>query len=602
MMAQSNRSLRALFHKVLRDKRGNVLMIFGFSIIPLTAAVGIGVDYSQAARIQTKLNAIADAAALSAVTQNAMANLTDAQAQTLAQTVFNSQANAVPGVVAGSIQPTVTAAKTGTTVIARVAKVSYTARTTNSFGGLIGATTTSIGGAAQAQSVVAPNIDFYLALDTSPSMALPTTTAGFSTIDTAVKCSFACHSNSVEQYSSSANCTWGGCSLDSLVLDTPRYHLNKGNYGTGTDSGNAPYTKIDTKGAYVYSGSYSTTSTGQSNTSTSGNVQTTTTPTTVTTYTSRPAQINYVNKYPCSDNSTTVTATAVTTTVTTTVTTDYYGRKTTSNSSSKSTSTTTPYRDMCVYNSDGSYADTYWWAQNQNIRLRITDERAAVQNLMTVAANYATQNKTTYRAALYTFDHTYNYKSIASLTSSLNSVSTAAGNIDLALVNDKSGNGCPVNGPACQWNSSWVYQFTSFNSILTNMSSVLPSKSGNGTNTAGDTPQAFLFLVTDGMSDEDIGSGRTRAQMQQAQIDQCNTIKSRGVKIAILYTQYTASSIADDEASQKAFVTANIPKVAPALTACASPNLMYTVATDQDISAALQSLFSAAVASARIIK
>jgi hypothetical protein len=104
------------------------------------------------------------------------------------------------------------------------------------------------------------------------------------------------------------------------------------------------------------------------------------------------------------------------------------------------------------------------------------------------------------------------------------------------------------------------------------------------------------------MSDENIGSGRTRAQMQDAQIAQCNTIKARGIQIAILYTEYTAASIADDEVGQRTLVTNNIPNVAPALTKCASPGLLYTVRTDEDISTALQALFTRAVATARLLK
>ncbi|PNB34542.1 hypothetical protein C1X73_38205, partial [Pseudomonas sp. FW305-130] len=77
-------------------------------------------------------------------------------------------------------------------------------------------------------------------------------------------------------------------------------------------------------------------------------------------------------------------------------------------------------------------------------------------------------------------------------------------------------------------------------------------------------------------------------------------IKKRGVKIAILYTEYTSASIQDDEATQRAIANAAIPNIPTALTACASPDLMYTVKTDQSISDALQSLFRKAVASARL--
>jgi hypothetical protein len=71
---------------------------------------------------------------------------------------------------------------------------------------------------------------------------------------------------------------------------------------------------------------------------------------------------------------------------------------------------------------------------------------------------------------------------------------------------------------------------------------------GNGTNQNGDTPQEVLFIVTDGVEDE-----QTSSRLQQAINDLgsapggnssstnwCTTIKNRGIKIAILYTDYLA--------------------------------------------------------------
>src|SRR5208337_427255 len=78
-------------------------------------------------------------------------------------------------------------------------------------------------------------------------------------------------------------------------------------------------------------------------------------------------------------------------------------------------------------------------------------------------------------------------------------------------------------------------------------SSYIPNP-GTGTNQPGDTPQEVLFIVTDGVEDEQNGS-----RLQQAINDLgnapggnslgtnwCTTIKNRGIKIAILYTDYLA--------------------------------------------------------------
>ena len=509
-------------------RRGNVMMMTAFALIPLTMSVGAAVDYSRAARLQTKLNAAADAAALAAVTQPMMAK-TDDDATAAANAMFDSQVAGIGGLTA--VNRTVQVVQTGVTVTSRIATVTYTAKSINAFGGLLGMATVDIGGTSKSTATRAPNIDFYLALDTSPSMALPTTTGGFSLIDAAAGCSFACHSNKIQAYVPS--------SLDGLVLDTSKWNLQKGFFGT-SGTGQTQITKIDDQDTYIFTARKATDS-------------------------------------KCTQPGVTVPITTYNNGIPT---------------------TTNELKDLCVYNKDGTYVDTYWWAKNRGIRLRVTDERAAAINLMSIAANYAAENNSTYRAALYTFDHDQSFKTIASLTPNLGSVAAAASNVELAMVNDALSNGCPMTG--CGGGNN--YWFTSFKSVLTNMLTTMPAVSGNGTNNAGDTPQAFLFLVTDGMSDENIGSGRTRAQMQEAQITQCNTIKSRGIQIAILYTEYTAASIADDEVGQRTLVTNNIPNVAPALTRCASPGLLYTVRTDEDISTALQALFTRAVATARLLK
>ena len=53
-MKQPTRFLRRL----AGDKRGNALMIFGLSVLPLMFATGMGIDYSHAARLQTKLRMV----------------------------------------------------------------------------------------------------------------------------------------------------------------------------------------------------------------------------------------------------------------------------------------------------------------------------------------------------------------------------------------------------------------------------------------------------------------------------------------------------------------------------------------------------------------
>jgi Flp pilus assembly protein TadG len=528
------RTLKRLILRLRADERGNVLLLTGLSIFILAFVTGMGVDYSRAMRLQTKLNAAADAAALAAVTQPMMLN-DNATATTAATNIFTTLSTGLPGLLA--LTPTVTVTGNNSVTSTRTVVVSYTAASSNAFAGILAIATLAIHGTSTATATAAPNIDFYLALDTSPSMALPTTSAGLARLDSKFSCTFACHSNKIEA-------TAGGQSMPKGLitgsLQSNPYEIVFSYNGSSTNgkNGQTMY-KIDSKGTYVY----------------------------LNTPVAKTISDSKIQKM-CADAG---------------------------------------GNDTCVYNADGTFVDSYWYALNQGISLRVTAEKGAVGDLMSLAKSYATQNSRTYRAALYTFDYGANpynnVKTIAPLTSSLDSITTASSSIDVVTVNDKAGGGCPPGAVTC---NSGQYLFTSFQSVMNKMASDMPSVSGKGTNSAGDTPQAFLFLVTDGMSDEDIGSGRTRAPMQQAQLNQCTALKARGIKIAILYTEYTVASIQDDEPNQRAIATKAItqsPAIADQLKACASsPDLMYTVSTDQDISSALQTLFTRAVSTARLTK
>lgn len=501
------RLANGLFHLLrhpLQDKRGNVLMMTAFALIPLMLSIGITVDYARAGRLQTKLNAAADAAALAAVTEPMMRQ-TNTVARTAATNMYKVLTSGQPGLVASDADLTVTVTGNDSVTSTRTAIVRYKAKSTNVFAAILGIDDVTLAGSATATATAAPNIDFYLALDTSPSMALPTTSAGITLLDNAVHCSFACHSNKMQVYGK-------------YIYDNSTFAVVKGSYSI-TGSGANSKQQIDAAGTYVYP----------------------------------------------------------------------------NNRTAPDPKCRSGGRDICIYNSDGTFVSSYWWAVNRGIKLRITDERLAASNLMTTAQNYAAANNTTYRAALYTFDHKSNPKTIAPLTSDLAAVGAAASMVDLVKLNDQAGNGRPPNGE-----SGTEYLFTSFQEVLTRMSNTMPAVSGKGTKDPGDTPQSFLFIVTDGMSDENIGFGRTRSAMLQQQIDQCTAIKARGIKIAILYTEYTKESIADDEPFQRGLAEAAIPNIAPKLTACASPELLFTVRTDQSITDALQALFTKAVASARL--
>lgn len=503
--------LSSLFAKLRASRRGNVLMIFAFAMIPMVFATGMGIDYTRAARLQTKMNAIADAAALAAVTQPMMLQ-NDDTAKTTAENMFNAQAavlgsdlvyNKTTGLTV-TITPVYNASSPG-----RVATVVYHAASKNAFGGILGKSSIAISGSSTARADKAPYIDFYLLLDTSPSMLLPATSDGLTRMRDITGCAFACHLS--DPHSEGIYIKDNGIPKRNI----PPRDIWLDSYGTA-------YSVDQVLNGYVYA-------------------------------TNQQGKSVKIDK-----------------------------------------------------ESNGRYADSYWLAHNNlayrgqpNIEMRIDAEQEAVQQLVPTAKEIADENKVMYRMAVYRFDYyspkTSNYGRVAKLTdldsdANVQSVVAQSTNLPLTL----------------WYRNSYIApgnniddQSTNFKSAFGDMTSIMPNP---GTGQTKDDPQEVLFIITDGMSDENLsGMGRTHRELQPTHLDQCDAIKKRNIRIAILYTEYLPGSLTGDPWSE-ANVSPYLPKVAPALEQCASPGLYQKVSTDESIPDALNALFRQAVASAHLIQ
>ena len=183
--------LGVFMRRFFRDRRGNVAIIFALSLIPIIFLTGMALDFTAAAQKRARLNAAADAAALAAVTP-AMMTQSNSAALTAATNIFNAEASGITGLTVNP--PTITVSNSG---LVRTVTISYTASSVNSFPNVLGKQTWPISGSSQSTSYSAPNINFYLLLDNSPSMAIAATTAGINTMvaNTSAQggCAFACH-------------------------------------------------------------------------------------------------------------------------------------------------------------------------------------------------------------------------------------------------------------------------------------------------------------------------------------------------------------------------------------------------------------------------
>jgi Flp pilus assembly protein TadG len=166
------------------NTRGNVAIITALACLPMIAAVGCVIDYTEASMIKTKLQSAADAAALAAISNNSpliatAKNMTGngsvSGASTFVQNFFNANLSSAPQNVGYTgLTATGTVTKNSTKL---TSTVNFTASVPTTFMGIAGFKTVSISGSSTASYTLSTYIDFYLALDVSGSMGMPSTSS-----------------------------------------------------------------------------------------------------------------------------------------------------------------------------------------------------------------------------------------------------------------------------------------------------------------------------------------------------------------------------------------------------------------------------------------
>ena len=478
----------------LRDfasaRNGNAAMLFAMGAPIMALSIAVALDFSNASVVKTKLNAAADAAAIAAVTPSMMA-MTDDQAKAAATAMFNARAAAIGSLIAG--QTTLDIQITDPKGLgSRKITINYTASANTLMSGVLGRNALNVGGSAIAQASTPTNIDFYLLLDNSPSMALPATADGItqmqgltSTQDNGNGCAFACHQASTD------------------------------------------------------------------NSDTDGN--------------------------PCKDHS-----------------------KPTKGKSGKS-------GGHCDRSEGKVQMDNYALARDAGISLRLDELTAGISTLMQTAQGYHDSglyaSPPTYQFAAYSMNSLW---SIGVTNTRLMSLTTDFTNV---WKSSKSGfgvleyysNDVTCGNPDCDTPGTQADVATNYDNSLSDMLNTLPTP-GSGTNAAGDKPQEVLFFVTDGVEDESYGGSRVIQAINGgggAGVDYCARIKAKGVKIAILYTEYLA---VPNNSFYQSRVAPFQSTIDGKLQACASPGLFYKAAIGADLGDALSKLFNITVQQAALAK
>jgi Flp pilus assembly protein TadG len=266
--------------------------------------------------------------------------------------------------------------------------------------------------------------------------------------------------------------------------------------------------------------------------------------------------------------------------------------------------------DQCAFachQMDISPKDYYGLAKKLGVTTRIDVVRQATQQLMdTASTTQVVSNQ--FRMAIYTFGASAQNKgltTIQSLTSNLGMAKGAANGIDLMTV------------PYQNYASDTDTDFGVFNGL----NSAIPNP-GDGS-TSG-SPLKYVFFVSDGVADRALGlplcsqpitAGQdpqtgtlyTRCQ-EPLQTSYCDTLKKRGIKIAVLYTTYLALPTNGwymswiDPFNAGPYAPSVNSQIAKNMQACSSPGLYFEVSPTQGISTAMNALFQTAVQQARLTK
>jgi len=248
--------------------------------------------------------------------------------------------------------------------------------------------------------------------------------------------------------------------------------------------------------------------------------------------------------------------------------------------------------------------DNYQLAINLGVTTRMQNLNSATQSLMTTATQMEQQNNVScpgsqgcYRMAIYTFN-TGGINTIQTLTSNLTTAQNSAKNIDVLLV-------CQNNYLSCNNNNNDTD--TDFSTAMQQIyNGPMTTNGPSGTGSSTSTPQQVLFLVSDGVDDNNSGTCNqpldgTRCQ-QPVSTTWCTTMKNKGILVAVLYTSYLplpASGVGSNSWYNQ-WIAPFQSQIGPNMQSCASPGLFFQVTTDGDITAAMQTLFQQAVATARL--
>lgn len=570
------RAFSRLMNRFRRDQGGNIAVFFGIACLPVLSAIGCGVDYSEASRMRAKLQSAADAAAVASISQNSQGWLAASQmtgngavstAQTDAMNIFLGNINNVynpgnPSANLFSLNTPPTAATVTKTGVSLTSTVTFNASVPTIFMNIVGFKSLTVAGSSSASSSLPMYLDFYVMLDVSGSMGLPSTNAEQTRL-AAVNpdnfnvypngCTFACH------FQAQGSCTNPPIGQKTNAGVLPAYSAyptsNSGPGGAGYCLGYL-ISRVSQAG---YQSLLNSAVTNQSKTQ----------------YPMKTGQMLPPTMLAAGVNSSLTGPNALLT----------GNSSSQSNSLTAVTSCPTEGTDACIQ----LRADAVGTALNATVQTQGVDGLFATANKSGVVANQ-------FRIGLYPFvEDLITYSSLTSSIGSGSAIQTAAQNLATLLDTGNSPNvGLGSGG-------------THFENAFPQMNAIIPPLGGGavGDGSSPTSTKPFVFLLTDGAQNFQTCCGfsgsNSATVMASGTSSPCQALKSRGITVAVLYIPYepiqNPTTIYNNEDN---VANANIANIPPSLTSCASPNFFFSATSTSQIAAALAAMFNQALVTAHL--
>ena len=228
----------------------------------------------------------------------------------------------------------------------------------------------------------------------------------------------------------------------------------------------------------------------------------------------------------------------------------------------------------------------YYLAKKLGVTIRIDVVAKATAALMdTAKASRKSSNQ--YRMAVYTFGEKAEdtkLLEVSSLTDNLDQVQTKASKIGLMSI---------------PWQGYDNDQQTDFDRALKNIGNLMGTA---GTGASAGSPEKILFFVSDGVGDAykpSTCTKKTTSGRCQEPIDttQCEVLKNKGYRIAVLYTTYLPLPTND---WYKKWISPFQSEIPTRMQSCASPGLYFEVSPSQGIEDAMNALFLKIVSTPRL--